>query len=110
MGRSSHVIGRAYIIEITIDHDDCGYLCYGCRGSGEGIADGTTCLECKGMGEIKGHCQGHRSYIVEWFDKDDWEVTDGDRTKCDGCGYNFLDDIRDELEELEEQGRIKGDG
>lgn len=73
------------------------------------MADGTTCMECKGRGEIKGHKQGDRVYDIEWFDKDTWEVVDGDDTTCDGCGYDFLDDIQYELDELEKQGRIKAD-
>jgi len=32
-------------------------ICGNCSGSGEGMADGTTCRECKGRGEFRVECE-----------------------------------------------------
>lgn len=104
-----HTVEKFYRIIVCIEHNECVYLCNQCRGSGEGCADGTSCPFCGGLGEIRGGMEGTREFVVEWFDSDLWEVIEGDSTECEGCGYNFLDEIEDELKDLEEKKVISND-
>jgi len=64
--------------------EDTGYItCGSCNGSGEGIADGTTCYNCNGKGVEKCSCQHeydvrltteqliNRKIFREFWDKND---------------------------------------
>ena len=97
-------LDRYYKTSVEIYHDDCGYTCNNCNGSGEGMADGTTCYMCKGRGHI--HCGEEQEYWfgVEWAHDDlsDLEIVDGDPVECEYCGYDFTEDISYELEALRE--------
>jgi hypothetical protein len=47
--------------EICNDTGRVGERCPACDGSGEGMADGTTCYRCRGAGEIGVACDcGHK--------------------------------------------------
>ena len=91
-----------YRAVIEIYHSDCANTCYRCSGSGEGMADGTTCMECSGWGELKHGGEGDRHYEVEWYADapEKFDLWDGDPIECDLCGYDFTEDIVEELEAM----------
>jgi hypothetical protein len=95
---------RAYL---KILHEDCGYTCSMCSGSGEGMADGSTCRECKGKGWIKKGPGGEQEFEVTWQEDTlkDLEVEDGSPVVCDYCGHDFMEDIKEELKWQKKHGK-----
>jgi hypothetical protein len=95
-----------YRTTVKILHEDCGHRCSTCSGSGEGMADGSTCQECKGKGWIKRGPGGEQQFEVSWSEDTmrDLDAEDGDPTVCEHCGYDFLEDIKEELKWLKKHG------
>lgn len=60
----------------------CEQTCAKCRGSGEGMADGSTCVECRGTGSI---CRGEVGVEIE----EEWLT---EPIPCDSCGADLRED------------------
>ena len=48
------------MIDCEVCEDEGTVTCSRCNGSGEGMHDETTCLTCKGNGEVPCECQADR--------------------------------------------------
>jgi hypothetical protein len=100
---------------LRILHEDCGYTCGVCSGSGEGMADGSDCTNCKGKGWIKANGDGVYRFEVSWTEdnlsdlnlEEAWFERSQDHLGsdvCEYCGHDFVEEIKEELRWLRKRG------
>lgn len=80
-------------VDIVVCHE-CGNICSDCNGSGEGMADGSTCRWCKGRG-CTGLGEIFEPFTVE-IDSDN-KLTGG--LECERCGENLREWAQIEIDE-----------
>lgn len=93
--------------KIEIEHE-CLIVCAHCHGSGEGMADGSNCIVCRGSGISYDGGTRDLWFEIEWeaSDLSDLDVIDGDYTECPYCGRDLYEDIKEEVLWLIKNGEI----
>lgn len=90
---------ETYTRTMKLGHD-CEAMCGRCNGSGEGMADGSSCSSCKGSGSAFNHGWVEEEFEVQWSKPDfsDLEITDGPGSEeCEACGMDYKEALIEEL-------------
>jgi hypothetical protein len=83
---------------IQLYHEDCGYMCNHCSGTGEGMHNGSNCSVCRGRGWVESGPNKLVDFEIEWSEDDlsDLEILDGP-TYCEYCDFSFFKSVFEEL-------------
>lgn len=96
----------AYTKRIKLGHD-CEAICSWCSGSGEGMADGSSCMSCRGSGTAFNRGWIEEDFEVEWNASDfsDLDIVDGPGSECEACGMNYKEALVEEIKYEDEKTR-----